>query len=98
MLGVVILAALIWGRLPESRVVTKALSARPLALSVGALTLFATVGGALNYLPPFFLQNSLHATPQEIGATVLMRGLVMGAIAPVGGISLIVGAHGPSRC
>ena len=43
------------------------------------------MGGALNYLPPFFLQNGLHATPQAIGATVLVRGLVMGAVAPVGG-------------
>jgi MFS family permease len=49
------------------------------------MTLFATVSGALNYLPPFFLQNGLHATPQEIGITVLVRGLVMGAIAPLGG-------------
>ncbi len=85
LLGAAILATIVWSRLPESRVVTQVLSTRPLALSVGALALFATVGGALNYLPPFFLQNGLHATPQEIGATVLVRGLVMGAIAPVGG-------------
>ena len=85
LLGVAILSTLVWGRLPESTGVTQVLSARPLALSVGALTLFATVGGALNYLPPFFLQNALHATPQAIGATVLVRGLVMGMIAPVGG-------------
>src|SRR5215469_1513191 len=85
LLGVAILTTLMWGRLPESRSVTQVLSTRPLALSVGALTLFATVGGALNYLPPFFLQNGLHATPQAIGATVLVRGLVMGMIAPVGG-------------
>jgi MFS family permease len=85
LLGVTILATLVWARLPESRDVTKVLATRPLALSVGALTLFATVGGALNYLPPFFLQNGLHATPQAIGATVLVRGLVMGAIAPLGG-------------
>jgi MFS family permease len=85
LLGVAILATLMWSRLPESAVVTQVLSTRPLALSVGALALFATVGGALNYLPPFFLQNSLHATTQAIGVTVLVRGLVMGAIAPVGG-------------
>ena len=85
LLGVTILATFVWARLPESRDVTKVLATRPLALSVGALTLFATVGGALNYLPPFFLQNGLHATPQAIGATVLVRGLVMGAIAPLGG-------------
>src|SRR5215469_3105354 len=78
LLAVAILATLAWGRLPESRGVTQVLSRRPLAL-------FATVGGALNYLPPFFLQNGLHATPQAIGATVLVRGLVMGMIAPVGG-------------
>jgi MFS family permease len=47
--------------------------------------LFATVGGALNYLPPFFLQNGLHASLQEIGVTLLVRGLVMGAVAPLGG-------------
>jgi len=85
LLGVAFLVTLVWGRLPESRGVTQVLSTRPLALSVGALALFATVGGALNYLPPFFLQNGLHATPQAIGATVLVRGLVMGMIAPVGG-------------
>src|SRR5215469_6643908 len=85
LLAVAILATLMWGRLPESRGVTQVLSRRPLALSVGVLALFATVGGALNYLPPFFLQNDLHATPQAIGATVLVRGLVMGAIAPLGG-------------
>lgn len=85
LLGVVALVTLVWARLPESRGVTAVFSTRPLVLSVGALTLFATVGGALNYLPPFFLQNSLHAAPQEIGVTVLVRGLVMGAIAPVGG-------------
>jgi len=85
LLGVAILATLVWGRLPESRGVTQVLATRPLALSVGALALFATVGGALNYLPPFFLQNGLYATPQAIGATVLVRGLVMGAIAPLGG-------------
>src|SRR5215472_4668615 len=85
LLGVAILAIIVWGRFPESRGMTQVLATRPLALSVGALTLFATVGGALNYLPPFFLQNGLHATPQAIGATVLVRGLVMGMIAPVGG-------------
>jgi MFS family permease len=85
LLGVAILATLVWSRLPESRGVTQVFAMRPLALSVGALTLFATVGGALNYLPPFFLQNGLHATPQAIGATVLVRGLVMGAVAPLGG-------------
>lgn len=85
LLGIAILATLVWGRLPESRGVTKVFATRPLALSVGALMLFATVGGALNYLPPFFLQNGLHALPQAIGATVLVRGLVMGAVAPLGG-------------
>jgi len=85
LLGMAILATFVWGRLSESKGVTKVLATRPLALSVGALTLFATVGGALNYLPPFFLQNGLHATPQAVGATVLVRGLVMGTIAPLGG-------------
>ncbi|HEX6551488.1 MAG TPA: MFS transporter [Ktedonobacteraceae bacterium] len=85
LLSVALLATFVWARLPESRHVTRVLSKRPLALSVGALALFATVGGALNYLPPFFLQNDLHATPQAIGVTVLVRGLVMGAIAPLGG-------------
>jgi MFS family permease len=42
-------------------------------------------GGALNYLPPFFLQNGLHASLHAIGVTVLVRGLVMGAVAPLGG-------------
>ena len=85
LLGAAILAIFIWSRLPESGAGTNVLSRRPLALSIGALTLFATVGGALNYLPPFFLQNILHATTQEVGITVLMRGLVMGAVAPLGG-------------
>ena len=85
LLAVALMATLVWGRLPESRAVTQVFATHPLALSVGALALFATVGGALNYLPPFFLQNGLHATPQAVGATVLVRGLVMGAIAPLGG-------------
>lgn len=85
LLGVAILVTFVWGRLPESRGVTQMLATRPLTLSVGALALFATVGGALNYLPPFFLQYGLHAMPQAIGATVLVRGLVMGAVAPLGG-------------
>jgi MFS family permease len=85
LLCVAILATLVWSRLLESREVTQVLETRPLALSIGALMLFATVGGALNYLPPFFLHNGLHAAPQAIGATVLVRGLVMGAVAPLGG-------------
>lgn len=51
LLGVALLATFVWDRLPEFRSITQVLSTRPLALSVGALTLFATVGGALNYLP-----------------------------------------------
>lgn len=85
LLAVAALALLAWLRLPESRPVRTLLARPQAATSVGTLAAFATVGGLLNYVPPFFLEDGLHASPQVVGLTIISRALVMGAVAPLGG-------------
>jgi MFS family permease len=83
--GISVLGTIIWRRLPAAKPVVSLLSTRDFGAAAGGFVLLATVGGALYYLPPFFLQDVLHLRPQEIGLTLLVWPLAMSAVGPLGG-------------
>ena len=85
LLGIALLAVVLWRRLPAAKPVLTLLGTRHFGLAVVGLVLLATVGGALYYLPPFFLQDVLHLPPQEIGLTLLAWPLAMSTAGPLGG-------------
>jgi DHA2 family multidrug resistance protein-like MFS transporter len=85
LLGVALLAVILWRRLPTAKPVVTLVSTRDFGAAAGGFVLLATVGGALYYLPPFFLQDVLHLPPQEIGLTLLVWPLAMSAVGPLGG-------------
>jgi DHA2 family multidrug resistance protein-like MFS transporter len=85
LLGVAVLAVILWRRLPAAKPVVTLVSTRDFGTAVLGFVLLATVGGALFYLPPFFLQDVLHLAPQEIGLTLLVWPLAMSAAGPLGG-------------
>ncbi len=85
LLGVALLAVILWRRLPAAEPVVTLVSRRDFGVAALGFVLLATVGGALYYLPPFFLQDVLHLSPQEIGRTLLAWPLAMSAVGPLGG-------------
>jgi MFS family permease len=85
LLGVALLAVILWRRLPAAKPVVTLVSRRDFGAAALGFVLLATVGGALYYLPPFFLQDVLHLPPQEIGLTLLVWPLAMSAVGPLGG-------------
>lgn len=85
LLGIALLAVILWRRLPAAEPVVALVSRRDFGVAALGFVLLATVGGALYYLPPFFLQDVLHLRPQEIGLTLLVWPLAMSAVGPLGG-------------
>ncbi len=85
LLGIALLAVILWRRLPAAEPVVTLVSRRDFRVAALGFLLLATVGGALFYLPPFFLQDVLHLRPQEIGLTLLVWPLAMSAVGPLGG-------------
>jgi EmrB/QacA subfamily drug resistance transporter len=83
--GVAILGVILWLRLPAAEPVVTLISTRDFGAAALVFVLLAVVGGALYYLPPFFLQDVLHLSPQEIGLTLLAWPLAMSAVGPLGG-------------
>lgn len=83
--GIAILGVIIWRRLPAAEPVVTLVSTRDFGAAAGGFVLLTTVGGALYYLPPFFLQDVLRLPPQEIGLTLLAWPLAMSAAGPLGG-------------
>ena len=85
LLGIALLAVILWRRLPAAEPVVMLVSRPDFGVAALGFVLLATVGGALYYLPPFFLQDVLHLRPQEIGLTLLVWPLAMSAVGPLGG-------------
>jgi EmrB/QacA subfamily drug resistance transporter len=83
--GISVLGVILWRRLPAAKPVVLLVSTRDFGAAAGGFVLLATVGGALFYLPPFFLQDVLRLPPQEAGLTLLAWPLAMSAVGPVGG-------------
>ena len=85
LLGVALVGVILWQRLPAAKPVLMLVSTRDFAAAAVGFVLLAMVGGALYYLPPFFLQDVLHLPLQEIGLTLLAWPLAMSAVGPLGG-------------
>lgn len=85
LLAVAGLAVLLWARSRVAVPVLRLVRTRACGAPLGAGLLQATSGGALQYLPPFFLQGVLRASPGVMGLVLLTQPLAMAAIAPLGG-------------
>lgn len=85
LLGVALVGVILWRQLRVAKAVLMLVSTRDFGAAAVGFVLLATVGGALYYLPPFFLQDVLHLPPQEIGLTLLVWPLAMSAVGPLGG-------------
>jgi MFS transporter, DHA2 family, multidrug resistance protein len=85
LLSVALLAVILWRRQSAAKPVVALILRQDFGAAALGFVLLATVGGALYYLPPFFLHDVLHLPPQEIGLTLLVWPLTMSAAGPLGG-------------